>query len=107
LVLTASLLDLEYKRNSLEASLLAACGVLPHSFREMRTWRNFAETQQSGHAPRSGLEIKNGRSRAKKWRAKEAQMRDSSEGGESNSAVHDRRHCKKTLVVPFSKALTE
>jgi len=31
----------------------------------MRAWRNSTETQQSGHAPRSGLEVKNGRSGAK------------------------------------------
>jgi len=31
----------------------------------MGTWRNSTETQQSGHAPRSGPEINNGRSSAK------------------------------------------
>jgi len=36
--------------------------VLPNPFREMGTWRNSTETQQSGHAPRSGPEVKNGRS---------------------------------------------
>jgi len=30
-----------------------------------RAWRNSTETQQSGHAPRPGLEIKKGRSSAK------------------------------------------
>jgi len=30
----------------------------------MGAWRNSTETQQSGHAPRSGLEVKNGRSGA-------------------------------------------
>jgi len=39
--------------------------VIPDSFREMGAWRNSAETQQSGHAPRSGPEVKNGRSSAK------------------------------------------
>jgi len=31
----------------------------------MGAWRNFTEIQQSGHAPRSGPEVKNGRSSAK------------------------------------------
>jgi len=31
----------------------------------MRAWRNSTETQQSGHAPRFGPEVKNGRSSAK------------------------------------------
>jgi len=39
--------------------------VLPDSFREMGAWRNSTETQQSGHAPSSGPEVKNGRSSAK------------------------------------------
>jgi len=39
--------------------------VLPDSFREMGAWRNSTETQQSGHAPRSGPEVRNGRSSAK------------------------------------------
>jgi len=38
--------------------------VLPDPFRGMGAWRNFMETQQSGHAPRSGPEVKNGRSDA-------------------------------------------
>jgi len=36
--------------------------VLPDPFRGKRAWRNSLETQQSGHAPRSGSEVKNGRS---------------------------------------------
>jgi len=39
--------------------------VLPDPFRGMGAWRNSTETQQSGHAPRSGPEVKNGRSSAK------------------------------------------
>jgi len=31
----------------------------------MEAWRNSTETQQSGHTPRSGPEVKNGRSSAK------------------------------------------
>jgi len=31
----------------------------------MRAWRNSTETQQSGHSPRPGPEVKNGRSGAK------------------------------------------
>jgi len=38
--------------------------VLPDPFRGMWEWRNSTETQQSGHAPRSGPEVKNGRSGA-------------------------------------------
>jgi len=36
---------------------------MPHS--KMGAWRNSTETQQSGHVPRSGPEVKNGRSGAK------------------------------------------
>jgi len=35
--------------------------VLPHAFRGMGAWRNSTETQQLGHAPKSGPEVKNGR----------------------------------------------
>jgi len=53
--------------------LIQSCGianelllvVLPDSFRGMGARRNSTDTQQSGHAPRSGLEIKDGRSSAK------------------------------------------
>jgi len=38
--------------------------VLPDPFREMEMRRNSTETQQSGHAPKSGPEVKNGRSGA-------------------------------------------
>jgi len=38
--------------------------VLPVPFRGMGAWRNSTETQQSGHTPRSGPEIKNRRSSA-------------------------------------------
>jgi len=33
--------------------------VLPDPFQGMRAWRNSMETQQSGHTPRSGPEVKN------------------------------------------------
>jgi len=36
--------------------------VLPDPFQGMGAWRNSTETQQSGHSPRSGPEVKNGRS---------------------------------------------
>jgi len=39
--------------------------VLPNPFRGIGSWRNSMETQKSGHVPWSGLEVKNGRSRAK------------------------------------------
>jgi len=35
--------------------------VQPDPFRGIRAWRNSTEIQQSGHAPRSGLEVKRGR----------------------------------------------
>jgi len=38
--------------------------VLPDPFRGVGEWRNSTETQQSGHAPRSEPEVKNGRSGA-------------------------------------------
>jgi len=34
--------------------------VLPDPFRGIGAWRNSTESQQSGHASRSGLEVKNG-----------------------------------------------
>jgi len=39
--------------------------VLPDPIRGIEAWRNFTETQQSDHAPRSGPGVKNGRSGAK------------------------------------------
>jgi len=38
--------------------------LLPDPFRGMGAWRNSTENQQSGHAPRYGPEVKNGRSGA-------------------------------------------
>jgi len=38
--------------------------VLSDPFRGMGAWRNSTEAQQLGHAPRSGPEVKNGRSSA-------------------------------------------
>jgi len=38
--------------------------VLSDPFQGMGAWRNSTETQQSGHAPRTGPEVKNGRSGA-------------------------------------------
>jgi len=38
--------------------------VLSNPFLGMGAWRNSTETQQSGHAPRSGPEVKSGRSGA-------------------------------------------
>jgi len=55
--------------------------VLSDPFREMRTCRDSTETQQLGHAPRFGPEVKNGRSSAKDG-AGEAQMWDNPEGSE-------------------------
>jgi len=39
--------------------------VIPDLFRGMGAWRNSTETQQSGHASRSGPKVKNERSSAK------------------------------------------
>jgi len=39
--------------------------VLPDPFQGMGAWKNSTETQHLGHAPRSGPEVKNGRSSAK------------------------------------------
>jgi len=55
--------------------------VLPDPFREKGAWKNSTETQQFGHAPRSGLEVKNGRSTAK-LTLKRLEMWDNPEGGE-------------------------
>jgi len=38
--------------------------VLPDPFRGVWAWRNSTETQQSGHAPKSGPEAKHGRNGA-------------------------------------------
>jgi len=57
--------------------------------------RNSTETEQSGYAPRSGPEIKNGRSSARRWRAGEARMRDSQGRGKSDPADGVRRRCMK------------
>jgi len=43
---------------------IAMVMVLPDPFRGIGAWRNSTETQQSGHAPRSGPKVKNGRSDA-------------------------------------------
>jgi len=68
--------------------------VQPDPFRGIGVRRNSAETQQSGHAPRSGPEVKNGRSSAKDG-ALERHMRDNPEGGELDLADDVRMHCKK------------
>jgi len=68
--------------------------VLPTPFRGIGGRRNSAETQQSGHIPRSRREVKSERSSAKDG-APEAQMRDNPEGGELDPADDVRRRCKK------------
>jgi len=45
--------------------------LIPNLFRGMGAWRNSTEIQQAGHAPRSGLEVKNGSSAkdgVQKWK---------------------------------------
>jgi len=49
-------------RHCLQAQVNLVVVVLPDPFRGMGAWRNSTETQQSGHAPRSGPEVKNGSS---------------------------------------------
>jgi len=61
----------------------------------MGTWSSSTETQQSGHAPRSGPEVKNRRSSAKRWRAGEARTHDNPGGGESDPAKGVHRRCMK------------
>jgi len=46
-------------------SSLVVVVVLPDPFRGMGTWKNSTETQQSGHAPTSEPEVKNGRNSPK------------------------------------------
>jgi len=55
------------------------------------------ETQQSGHAPRSGPEVKNGKSSAEDG-APEAQIRDNPEG-ELDPAEGVRKRCKNSPSV--------
>jgi len=46
-------------------NLVVVLVVLPDPFGGMGAWINYTELQQAGHAPRSGPEVKNGRSSAK------------------------------------------
>jgi len=57
------------KERYLKRSLWSVVVVmLPDPIRGMGAWRNSTETQQSGHAPRSRPEVKNGRSSASRRR---------------------------------------
>jgi len=49
----------------LEIRNMVVVVVLDDPFRGMGAWRNSTETQQFGHSPRSGPEVRNGRSSAK------------------------------------------
>jgi len=53
------------QRVATSKSKLKLMVVLPDPFRGMGVWRNSTETQESGHASKSGAEAKNGRSSAK------------------------------------------
>jgi len=75
--------------------------VLPDPFRGMGTRRNSAETQQSGHTPRSGPEVKNGRSSARDG-AEKAHMLDNPKRGELNSADNVRKRWKKNFSSVLS-----
>jgi len=72
--------------------------VLPDPFRGMEAWRNSTETQQSGHAPRSGPEVENGRSGAEEARRRGSDA-DSQRGGESDPAEGVCWRCKKNSSV--------
>jgi len=61
-----------------------------------------SETQQSGHAPRSRPEVKNGR-QCQRWRTGEAHMRDNPGGEELNAAECVRRRCKKNSPSVLSR----
>jgi len=72
----------------------------------MGAWRNSTETQQLGHAPRSGSEVKNGRLSSAKDGAPErlrcgtiqeevSQILQRPGGSESDPAEGVRRRCKK------------
>jgi len=61
--------------------------LLPDPFREMRARRNPTEIQQSGHATRSGPEVKNGRSNP--------------EGAELDPVDDVHRRCKKNFSFFF------
>jgi len=67
--------------------------VLPYSFREIGVWRNSMETQQSGHAPRSGAEVKNRRSSAKDGTPERLRSWNNPAGGELDPAEGVRRRC--------------
>jgi len=65
--------------------------------------RNSTETQHSGHAQRSGPEIKNGRSGANDGAPERLKCgsRDDPEGGELDPAVDVRRRCEKNSPSGF------
>jgi len=79
-------------------------GAIPDSFRGMGAWMNSTETQQSDHAPRSGPEVKNGRTRAKDGVPKRLKCRAIYvEGGELDPAEGISRRCSR-IILPFSSA---
>jgi len=77
--------------------------VLPDLFQGMGAWRNSTETQQLGHAPRSGPEVKNGSS-AKDGAPERLGMQDSQGGGESDPVEGVCRSCIKNIILPFYPA---
>jgi len=62
----------------------------------MVAWRNSTENQQSGHAPRSGPEVKNGRSVAEDGALERLGCRTVKED-DSDPAEGVRRRCIKNL----------
>jgi len=54
-----------YSKGQISVDRYMVVVVLSDPFRGIGAWRNCAEIQPSGHAPRFGPEIKNGRSSAK------------------------------------------
>jgi len=72
--------------------------VLSDPFQGMGAWKNSTETQQSGHVPRSGPEVKNGRSNAKDG-ASERLRCGTIQENLLDPAEGVRRSCKKNSVL--------
>jgi len=82
--------------------LLVMIVVLDDPFRGMRGWKNSTKTQQLGHTPRSGPEVKNGKRGVKYGAPRGDRMRDNPEGGELDPADDVRRRCKNFLPFNFA-----
>jgi len=76
--------------------------VLPDPFREMGMWTNSTETKQSGHAPRSGPEVKNGNSA--KYDAPERLSAEQTRKGEGLGSVEGSAGAARRILLPFYPA---